>query len=79
MYVSLRSPKGGHPLASLWASIRSEKNIQLDPDKKPEVQGDYVVFKLGYATKDIKAGEILYFKRSEVKKLKPIVFNDLID
>jgi hypothetical protein len=79
MYISLRSPRGGGILSSLWAGIKGEKNIKLEPIPKPEAVGDIISFKLGYATEDIKKGDVIYFKPSELKRLKPLVLHKIVD
>lgn len=79
MYISLRSPKGGSILNSIWAGVNKRSNAKLEPIPKPEALDDFVTFKAGYATEDIKKGDAIYYKRSEIKKLKPLIFHELID
>lgn len=79
MYVSLRSPKGGGILSSIWAGVRKSSNVKLEPVPKPEAIGDIVSFKAGYATEDIKKGDAVYYKRSELKRLKGLILHELLD
>lgn len=79
MFISIRSPRGGNPLTSLWAGINKARNIKLEPEKKPEIVGDMLSFKIGYAVTDIKKGDSIYFTRSEAKKLKTIIRSELLD
>lgn len=79
MYISLRSPKGGSILSSIWAGSRQSSNAKLEPIPKPEALDDIIAFKAGYATQDLKKGDAIYYKRSELKKLKPLIFHELID
>jgi len=79
MFINLRSPKGGNPLASLWAGIHKTQNIKLEPEKKPEAKDDYVVFKIGYCSGNMKVGDPIYIKRLEAKKLKQLMGHELLD
>lgn len=79
MYISLRSPRGGSPISSLWSKIRGEKNINLEPEKKPEAIDDYIVWRVGYCEKDLKAGEAIFIKRSDAKRLKGLILHELLD
>lgn len=78
MYITMRSPKGGNPLASLWAGVRAKDNIKLDPSKKPEIVEDYIVFKIGYCDKDMRAGDAIFIKRTEAQKLKSLIKNEIL-
>jgi hypothetical protein len=79
MFISLRSPRGGNPLASLWAGIRKDQNIKLEPEKRPEIVEDFAVFKIGYLSDDLKKGSPIYIKRSDAKRLKGLMLHELLD
>lgn len=71
--IQMRSPRGGNPLSSIWSGPRADKNLTLKPKRKPEMFGDFLVFKVGYAAVDTKKGEPICIKRSDARKLLKIL------
>ena len=50
MFLSLRSPFGGNPLASNWLreEKREKEGIRLEPGDKPTIVNEFYALKLGY-------------------------------
>ncbi len=67
MFASERSPRGGNPIAHLWNSVKGRYNVNYDPSKRPEIQGDFLTLRFGWATDDIKRGDPIVIKRSTAK------------
>lgn len=69
MFLSTLSPFGGKRMTSIWGG-RGIKNMIFHPDKRPVEVNDMFTYKLGYATQDIKKGDMVYITKSEGKYIK---------
>lgn len=72
MFLTTLSPLGGKRLSSLWAGIKGEKNLIFHPENRPQEVGDYLCYRIGYADRDIKKGELIYIKKSDGKYVKKL-------
>ena len=69
MFLTLRSPFGGKELTSIWRAMGSEANSTVVPDAHPTMVGDYLAWKIGYASDVIRKGDSIHIKRSDAEKL----------
>lgn len=56
-------------LGNLFSNITSRLNFTYKPEKQPNVIGDYLAWKIGWAEEDIKRGDAIHLRRSDAKHL----------
>jgi hypothetical protein len=71
-FIVERSPKGGKMLGSYLRTLFSH-NLRFEPDRKPTEVGDYLAWKIGWSSEDLKRGDPIYIRKSDARHLYKIL------